>query len=84
MFVLMSPWFQAVLGEKATGMTATGIKASKLRQLAVPLAPLAEQKRIVAKVEHLMKLCDDLESKLRRAEDRASKLVEAVVQRVVA
>jgi len=26
-----------------------------------------------------MKLCDELEAKLRRSEDRASKLVEAVV-----
>jgi hypothetical protein len=39
---------------------------------------------IVAKVDRLMKLCDELEAKLRRAEDRASKLVEAVVQEMVA
>jgi hypothetical protein len=35
--------------------------------------------RIRIRVDHLMKLCDELEPKLRRAEDRASKLVEAVV-----
>ena len=45
----------------------------------VLVPPLAEQKRIVAKVDHLLKLCYDLEAKLRRSEDRASKLVEAVV-----
>jgi hypothetical protein len=38
---------------------------------------------IVTKVDHLMKLCDELEAKLRRSEDRASKLVEAVVQEMV-
>lgn len=84
MLVMMSPWFQTLLLDKATGMTATGIKASKLKELPVPLAPLAEQKRIVAKVEHLMKLCDALEVALRRSEDRAAKLVEAVVQEMVA
>jgi type I restriction enzyme S subunit len=84
MLVMMSPWFQNVLLDKATGMTATGIKGSRLKELAVPLAPLAEQKRIVAKVEHLMKLCDALETALRRSEDRASKLVEAVAQEMVA
>jgi type I restriction enzyme S subunit len=50
----------------------------------VPIPPFEEQKRIVAKVEQLMKFCDDLEAKLRRAEDRASKLAEAVVQEMVA
>ncbi len=44
------------------------------------LPPLAEQKRIVAKVETLMKLCDDLEAKLAAKEATAGKLVEAVVR----
>ena len=56
---------------------------TKLKEILVPVPPLAEQKRIVAKVDHLMKLCDELEAKLRRSEDRASKLVEAVVQEMV-
>lgn len=55
----------------------------RLLEHSFPLPPLAEQKRIVAQVEQLMKLCDELEAKLRRAEDRASKLVEAVVQEMV-
>ena len=36
------------------------------------------------KVVPLRKICDELESRLRRAEDRAAKLVEAVVQELVA
>lgn len=56
--------------------------------LALPLGMVlaigADQKRIVAKVEHLMKLCDALEAALRRREDRAAKLAEAVTQEVVA
>lgn len=55
-----------------------------LSKVLVPLPPKAEMQRIVAKVEHMMKLCDDLEANLRRAEDRAAKLVEAVVQEMVA
>ena len=38
---------------------------------------------LVAKVDHVMKLCDELEAQLRRAEDRAAKLVEAVVGEMV-
>lgn len=64
-----------------------GIKNSlgldDIRQLRLPIPPLEEQKRIVAKVEQLMKVCDELEAKLRRAEERAAKLVEAVVLEMV-
>ena len=67
-----------------TGTAQPTVPLKPLREFKVPLPPLAEQKRIVAKVQRLMKLCDDLEAKLRRAEDRASKLVEAVVQEMVA
>lgn len=61
MWLILSPWFQRELQEYATGMTATGIKASKLKQMQIPLPPLAEQKRIVAKVDELMALCDRYE-----------------------
>lgn len=60
------------------------LSVGKIRGIGYPLPPLAEQRRIVAKVEHLMKLCDSLEATLRRSEDRAAKLVEAVVQEMVA
>ena len=58
--VLSGP-FQRQLSDQATGMTATGIKASKLKEIPVTLPPLAEQQRIVAKVDELMALCDQLE-----------------------
>ncbi|MBK6514948.1 MAG: restriction endonuclease subunit S [Polyangiaceae bacterium] len=60
------------------------LDSEAVEMLPVALPPLDEQKRIVAKVEQLMKVCDELEAKLRRAEDRAGKLVQAVVQDLVA
>jgi type I restriction enzyme S subunit len=80
---LMSPLMQRAMVEKATGMTATGIKASKLKLLPVPVPPLEEQKRIVAKVNQLMALCDELETKLRQAEADSEKLMNAAVQHVL-
>lgn len=56
-------------------MTATGIKASKLKEIPVPLPPLAEQHRIVAKVDELMVLCDQLESQHSNAAEAHEKLV---------
>lgn len=67
-----------------TGIAQPTLGLGVLRRLLIPIPPLAEQKRVVAKVEHLMKLCDGLEAALRRSEDRAAKLVEAVVQEMVA
>jgi len=43
------------------GGAQPALNAAKVRALLVPLPPIAEQKRIVAKVDHLMKLCDELE-----------------------
>ena len=39
---------------------------------------------LTATAEKLMALCDDLEAKLRLAQDMASRLVEAVVAELVA
>jgi type I restriction enzyme S subunit len=60
------------------------INMTQLRNCPIPVPPVEERERIVAKVEQLLKLCDALEVALRRSEDRAAKLVKAVVQEMVA
>jgi hypothetical protein len=46
----------------------------------IPLPPLAEQHRIVAKVDELMDLCDQLAQQLSQAEQSRRGLVEAVLR----
>ena len=47
----------------ATGIAQKTVPLSALRNLLIPLPPLAEQSRIVTRVEELMRLCDALEAK---------------------
>ena len=55
-----------------------------LRRLPVPLPPLAEQRRIVAKVDELMKLCDELETQLKSTEADSRSLLEAILHEALA
>lgn len=56
------------------------ISLKQCRDIEIPIPVLAEQKRIVNKVKHLLTLCDKLEQTVFQAKDYASKLMEAVLQ----
>ncbi|MNJ13709.1 Type-1 restriction enzyme EcoKI specificity protein [compost metagenome] len=81
---LMSSGFKAQLSDAATGMTATGIKSSRLKEIPVPVPPLAEQHRIVAKVDELMALCDQLKARLNQARQVHEHLASALVEQALA
>lgn len=51
---------ESVFNEKATGSTFKAITADIVKKQIIPLPPLAEQQRIVAKLEKLLPLCDGL------------------------
>ncbi|MEI7013840.1 restriction endonuclease subunit S [Leptospira licerasiae] len=53
---------------------------SKLKLIKFPLPPLAEQKRIVAKVDELMALCDALEERIGKAEEKRGEILEGMAR----
>jgi len=57
---------------------------SRLKDFLIPIPPLSEANRIVAKVDQLMALCNELEAGLVQAQTEGGKLMEAVVHHVLA
>lgn len=57
----LSKWFYSIdLGKLATGTSVPQINNKDIYPLLIPLPPLAEQKRIVAKLEEILPLCEKL------------------------
>ena len=63
----------------ATGIAQKTVPLSGLRRLLILLPPLAEQHRIVAKVDALMALCDRLVTSLTIADDTRCRLLGALL-----
>lgn len=66
--------------QQAAGGVQSFVSLGKLRSWLMPLAPLAEQHRIVQKVDELMALCDHLKQRLNQASETRNQLAEAVVE----
>lgn len=65
--------------EAGHGISMVHMTKEKMEKLIVPLPPLVEQHRIVAKVDELMALCDQLEASLTTGEQTRCRLLEAVL-----
>jgi type I restriction enzyme S subunit len=59
---LQSPASQSFSDSVATGIAQKTVTLGALRSMPVAVPPLAEQHRVVAKVDELMALCDQLEA----------------------
>lgn len=68
----------------ATTVGNWGISASKLKQVRFPVPPIAEQLRIVAKVDELMTICHQLEASLNAGEDTRRRLLGALLTEALA
>ena len=72
-------YFQEQVLANASGSATPIINKGKWEQIPIPLPPLAEQRRIVAKVDQLMALVDALETQLAASRAIAANLLSALV-----
>ena len=82
--VLRSSTIKNKLIEKASQTTnIANISLSKLNSLFLPIPPLAEQRRIVAKVDELMELCQQLKTSIISAKTTQINLAEHLVEKTL-
>ncbi|MBL8208733.1 MAG: restriction endonuclease subunit S [Blastocatellia bacterium] len=67
-----------------TSLSMKNVSRAVIYALAIPLPPLAEQHRIVAKVEELLALCDQLEAQLTNTQTERRRLLESVLHEALA
>ncbi|MFW2457535.1 restriction endonuclease subunit S [Methyloversatilis discipulorum] len=70
-------YYAAVAGGTSSSMK--NVSREQILNLAIPLPPIAEQHRIVARVNELMALCDRLKADLARARQRQATLADALI-----
>lgn len=64
----------------ASETTIKNVSLKAMRLMVIPFPPLAEQKAIVAKVETLLHLCDQLETETNNNQKNAASLLQAVLR----
>jgi type I restriction enzyme S subunit len=80
-FFLKSDFFRRQMSPQLVGMQPN-FGSTHLSRIYIPLPPLPEQHRIVAKIDQLMALCDQLEANIDTATHQQTKLLHAVMAEV--
>ena len=79
MLVLNSTLTKRTISKYNNGTAQPNLSGADLAKFPVPVPPLAEQKRIVAKVDELMLLCDQLEQQTEASIEAHATLVEVLL-----
>jgi len=80
---LIAPVVQKDIEKNASGTTnQIELNTTTIKNQIIPLPPLAEQKRIVAKIDQLMALCDELEKRIACASDKQAAILNAVLAQI--
>lgn len=74
-YFLNSPYYWEQIGINAQGTGQPNVNATQLSNLILPLPPLAEQERIVEKLDEIMGICDQMEAILDGSADMVAERI---------
>ncbi len=83
-YLINSPFVKRQSADNTQGIGNKNLVLRLINQFAIPLPPLAEQHRIVAKVDALMALCDRLEASLDQTAAARRRLLDALLSEALA
>jgi len=78
--VLNSPQITEIAREKTTGGAAPRVNVATVKAYPIPLPPLADQQRIVAKIYELQALSERLKDDLVDAHSRQARLADTLIE----
>ena len=82
-YYLRSPTFIKYVESVQTGTTYPAINDAQFYSSPFPLPPLAEQHRIVDKLEELLNLCDEMRRFILHANEHQRKIADALVEQAL-
>ncbi|MFZ5760756.1 MAG: restriction endonuclease subunit S [Thermodesulfobacteriota bacterium] len=80
--LINSGYFLEYAFKSATGSTIKNVSLKAMREFCIPLPPLPEQHRIVARIDQLMAFCDTLDKQIDAATEKQTELLNAVMAQV--
>ncbi len=83
LIALTEPHLLERSSDSAIGSTVKHLRVGDVEELNIPLPPLAEQRRIVAKVNELLILCDQLKVHITMANQLQQKVANVMVEQAV-
>lgn len=81
--LLISELIQKTVMDVQVGVSREGLSIGKLAHFVIPIPPLAEQRRIVAKIDLLVSVCDQLKASIKSATTMQGNLSSALIQKAL-
>ena len=82
-YYLKSPAYWEAIGASKSGIAVPNVNASRLAQVPIPIAPLVQQKRIVAEIEKQFSRLDEAVANLKRVKTNLKRYKAAVLKAAV-